>query len=69
MEQGKRDELCKEVHQIVYEEQPYAFIARPAAIVVYRKYIKNFQPLPIMTVSDPRGWWIDQDELKRVQGK
>jgi peptide/nickel transport system substrate-binding protein len=69
MDQGKRDELCQEVHQIVYDEQPYVFISRPAAIVVYRKYLKNFQPLPIMTVSDPRGWWIDQDERKRVSGK
>ena len=69
MDAGKRDELCREVHKIVYDEQPYTFISRRSAIVVYRKYLKNFQPLPIMTVNDPRGWWIDQDEAKRVTGK
>jgi peptide/nickel transport system substrate-binding protein len=69
MDAAKRDKLCQEVHKIVYDEQPYLFISRPAAKVAYRKYLKNFQPLPIMTVNDPRGWWIDQAERKRVLGK
>jgi peptide/nickel transport system substrate-binding protein len=69
MDPAARDVLAQKIHRIVYEEQPYNFIARPAAKVAYRKYVKNFVPLPIMTINDPRGFWVDEAEKKKALGK
>lgn len=68
LDADQRVAMERKLHQIIYDEAPYIFIARPAARVVSRTYVKNFRPLPITTVHDNRDWWIDQ-KAKQKQNK
>jgi len=49
----KRNEICKEINRIIYDDQPYCFVMHPQLISVIHKRFKTGKPSPIWGY-DPR---------------
>ena len=52
-DQAKRNEICKQINRIIYDDQPYCFLYHPQLISVIHKRFKTGKPSPLMGY-DPR---------------
>ena len=49
----KRNEICREINRLIYDDQPYCFIMHPQLIAVLHKRFKAGKPSPLLGY-DPR---------------
>jgi peptide/nickel transport system substrate-binding protein len=52
LDPGRRQEMLRELHELVYEEQPVAFLVHPRASILLNLHIENLAPGPLGLVPD-----------------
>ena len=50
---NRRNELLRELHKVVNDEQPIALLAYPLVAILFNKHIQNAEP-------GPRGLWPER---------
>ncbi len=65
MDPQKRQELWREVHRVLHEEQPYAFLTTTKSVVFIDKRFKNVRILPTGIVDTVMEWYVPADQQKR----
>jgi ABC-type transport system substrate-binding protein len=64
---AKRLEMCRKLHAIIYEEQPYTFLINPRRIGLYHKRFQNMRFDKYPQGPDPRAgieFWVKKGEEK-----
>jgi len=65
---GKRAGFFKEIHRLIYEDQPYLFLNTGAATWAFHKRIRGvtFSPRGVFSVSPSHlDWWVSKEEKLR----
>ena len=65
---GKRAGFFKEIHRLIYEDQPYLFLNTGAATWAFHKRIRGvtFSPRGVFSVSPSHlDWWVSSEEKLR----
>ncbi len=61
----KRRAMYKQLHKILYEEQPYMFLYQPAELGAISKRFRNVKFYLLRPGYDPTEWYIPEEEAAR----
>ena len=64
MNRDKLGEITREIHRILYREQPCAFMFADDIIAIIHKRIKGVIPTSYGTFNSIREWYVPEDEVK-----
>ena len=61
---GKRKKIYYRIHEILAEEQPYAFLYVPDALPVVHKRFKGIKPAPLGIMYNFIKWYVPKDRAE-----
>ncbi len=63
MDENKQSELYKQIHRIIYDEQPYTFLFRDKATSGHHARLQNINFYKIRPAIDTREWYATEPRL------
>jgi peptide/nickel transport system substrate-binding protein len=63
-DQEKRTQIYREIHDILYEEQPYLFLYSPDALPIVNSRFRNVEASPIGIGYNFIKWYVPKSEQR-----
>ncbi|MCA8974956.1 MAG: hypothetical protein KDC98_09555 [Planctomycetes bacterium] len=63
LEPDRRAELWRQLHELVYREQPFTFLVHPRSSILFNRHIENAEPGP--RGLWPERWWVAPEHQRR----
>ena len=63
LDDAARAKLLRQLHELVYAEQPVTFLVHPRACILFNKHIQGAEPGP--RGLWPERWWVPAERQRR----
>lgn len=63
-DQARRAEIYREIHKLIYEDQPYLFLYAPDALPIVNSRFKNVESSPVGIGYNFIKWYVPKDEQR-----